>query len=66
MSTTAAKPAGAGSEPGAAGQTTAGKRQLSAGRRTGKAGKVRRLTRRDKLVLGIMVGVPTLIQLLLV
>ncbi|MDQ0031119.1 carbohydrate ABC transporter permease [Arthrobacter bambusae] len=66
MSTTAAKPAGAGSEPGAAGQTTAGKRQLSSGRRTGKAGKVRRLTRRDKLVLGIMVGVPTLIQLLLV
>ncbi|WP_423182329.1 carbohydrate ABC transporter permease [Arthrobacter sp. NyZ413] len=66
MSTTAEKPAAPDSEPGAAGRNTAGKGRPSAGRRPGKSGKVRRLTRRDKLVLAIMVGLPTLIQLLLV
>ncbi|WP_078107633.1 sugar ABC transporter permease [Arthrobacter sp. SRS-W-1-2016] len=66
MSTTAEKPAAPDSEPGAAGRSMAGKSQPGAGRRTGKAGKVRRLTRRDKFVLAIMVGLPTLIQLLLV
>ena len=66
MSTTAEKPAAPDSEPGAAGRNTAGKGRSSAGRRPGKSGKVRRLTRRDKLVLAIMVGLPTLIQLLLV
>jgi ABC-type sugar transport system permease subunit len=66
MSTTAEKPAAPDSEPGAAGRTTAGKSRPSAGRRPGKAGRVRRLTRRDKFILAIMVGLPTLIQLLLV
>ncbi|MCX2749890.1 sugar ABC transporter permease [Arthrobacter sp. MI7-26] len=66
MSTTAEKPAAPDSEPGAAGRTTAGRGRPGAGRRPGKARKVRRLTRRDKLVLAVMVGLPTLIQLLLV
>jgi multiple sugar transport system permease protein/raffinose/stachyose/melibiose transport system permease protein len=66
MSTTAEKPAAPDSEPGAAGPAAAGNHLSSAGRRPGKTGKVRRLTRRDRLVLAVMVGVPTLIQLLLV
>jgi len=66
MSTTAEKPAVPDREPGEAGQSLATSGRRGVGRRTIRTGRVRRLTRRDKLVLAIMVGLPTLIQLLLV
>ncbi|WP_120521873.1 carbohydrate ABC transporter permease [Arthrobacter celericrescens] len=66
MSTTAEKPAAPDSEPGTAGQSLAALGRRGVGRRTIRTGRVRRLTRRDRLVLAVMVGLPTLIQLLLV
>ena len=68
MSTTAEKPASPNSGPPAGGaqRGAAHASPATVGRTRNKSRKVRRLSRGDKIVLGVMVGLPTLIQLLFV
>ena len=67
MSATAEKPASPSSDPpGGARERQHGPRAAVTATAPKKRGRVRRLSRRDKIVLAVMVGLPTLIQLMFV